>query len=326
MEFEWIKISVAWLTALVMMLLSVIYPMRLYCQKKKHSPEHRLFKINRCLRKIHKPLGIVVIPLTFLHCRFSAQSLGMNMGTILLILLFLLLFTYVFRAVLKGKWMLLHRSLTIILWVVTTTHILWDTKRMNDFMSQLIGWGNSFWYFIGYFIVTLIVMGCMPKEKRKKILTYAPHESNFQKAAGILNVISRYTIMVLSVFLPISWVNYTFWAGNALYLTGLILATISMWQFSKEDLNRPITTGIYRITRNPMHVMGFVMNIGIALITNNIVFWVFVITNIVASYPMFFMQERFCLEKYGQEYADYMKKTPRILFIKTRVKTTERDR
>jgi protein-S-isoprenylcysteine O-methyltransferase Ste14 len=28
------------------------------------------------------------------------------------------------------------------------------------------------------------------------------------------------------------------------------------------------------------------------------------------------MQEKYCIEKYGEIYIDYMKKTPRILFIK----------
>ena len=182
---------------------------------------------------------------------------------------------------------------------------------------EFIGLDNVYWYYLGYGVLTMVAMRCMPKEKRGKILTYVPQGSILEKIATVLNIASRYAAMVLSFFLPISWNSFTFWVGNALYATGLVLSTVAMWQFSKEDLDRPITTGLYRVSRNPMHVMGFVMNIGIALVANNLLLWICTAINIIASYPMFFMQERFCLDKYGKAYEDYMRRTPRILLIKS---------
>lgn len=177
---------------------------------------------------------------------------------------------------------------------------------------------NVYLYFLGYGLVTALTMLFMPKDKRKKILTYTPQGSTIEKLSTTVSLISRYGAMGLSIFLPISWNQYTFWIGNILYVIGLTLATIAMWQFAKVRFDKPITTGIYRITRNPMQVMGFVMNIGIALIGNRLFFWILTVINIITSYPMFLMQEQFCLDKYGKKYADYMKKTPRILLIRNK--------
>jgi protein-S-isoprenylcysteine O-methyltransferase Ste14 len=182
---------------------------------------------------------------------------------------------------------------------------------------------NIFWYFLAYGVVTFILMRFMSSEKRKKILTYTIQGSFIEKTLALLSLISRNAMMIISLFIPIYSNLYFIFIGNILYFAGLILATISMWQFSREEINKPITWGLYRISRNPMQVMSFIMGIGIALIANNIWLWVLTIINIASSYPMFFMQEKYCIEKYGKAYADYMLRTPRILFFKTSKKHKE---
>jgi protein-S-isoprenylcysteine O-methyltransferase Ste14 len=93
-----------------------------------------------------------------------------------------------------------------------------------------------------------------------------------------------------------------------------------MWQFSREEMDKPITWGLYQVSRNPMQVMGFVLSLGVAIIANNLVLWILTIVNIVTSYPMFFMQEKYCIERYGEVYMRYMQRTPRVLFINKRMK------
>lgn len=137
MELETIKIILAWITALNIVLLSIIYPLRKYVAKRKFVKAHPLCRLNRFLRKIHIPLGVLTIPLTFLHCRLSSYKLGLNMGTICLVFLLLLLTTYVLRKPLKGKWMFLHRFFTGLLWIVLLMHIVLDTERIRIFILEL---------------------------------------------------------------------------------------------------------------------------------------------------------------------------------------------
>lgn len=121
---ERLNIFFAWLLSVCILGLSIIYPLRLYCHKKKLNTTSCIYRANKFLRKIHKFLGIVVIWMTLLHCRLSSQHFGMNTGTICLFISLLILCTYLFRKRFKSKWLLLHRNLTGLLWLLIIAHIV----------------------------------------------------------------------------------------------------------------------------------------------------------------------------------------------------------
>lgn len=185
-----------------------------------------------------------------------------------------------------------------------------------DKIIQYLSFRNIFWYFLAYGLVTFIVMRFMPKDKRQKILTFTIQGSFLDKALALISLISRNMMMLFSVFIPFYVNIYFSIIGNVVYVLGLVLATVAMWQFSRAKTDEAITWGLYKISRNPMQVMGFIMSIGIGIIANNLWLWILTGINIITSYPMFFMQEKYCIEKYGETYIGYMKDTPRILFIK----------
>lgn len=130
-KYDTLNLILAWLPALCVSLLSVIYPLRIICKKRQLPPSNLLCRINGFLRKIHKHLGMLVILFAFIHCRVSSQKLGLNSGTLCLIVLVLLALTYLFRKSLKRSWLLLHRWLTVLLLVVIVLHIL--ITRLTDF-------------------------------------------------------------------------------------------------------------------------------------------------------------------------------------------------
>lgn len=124
MFFDFLNLFFAWLPAVFIFLLILIYPLRLYIRRKQLLPNNLIFKVNRLLRKVHKELGILAIALTFLHCRISSQKLGINTGSICLVLLILLWGTYLWRKKLKRQWIVSHRCLTFILVLTLIVHIL----------------------------------------------------------------------------------------------------------------------------------------------------------------------------------------------------------
>ena len=128
---DFMTVLLAWLPAIFIIALSIIYPLRLYCQWKSLPQSSPLVRANRFLRKIHKEMGITVIFLTLLHCRTSSQKLGANIGTFCLILLFLLWFSYLLRKQLKKNWIILHRILTAILFSLLVLHVL--VLKFTDF-------------------------------------------------------------------------------------------------------------------------------------------------------------------------------------------------
>lgn len=118
------SIILGYILTFCFLLLSILYPVRLYCQKHKLTQTSKLYNFKEFLHNIHKPLGIASVVLTTLHCIISSQHPALNSGTLCLILVLLILFTYLLRKILKRKWLKYHRILTAILWFTILTHII----------------------------------------------------------------------------------------------------------------------------------------------------------------------------------------------------------
>ena len=85
--------------------------------------------LNRLLRKIHKPLGIIIIAAAGIHgllCFIkSPQAVVQNItGLILFIFIAALAATFYAREKFKGKWFFIHKLLSLIFCVGMIGHIL----------------------------------------------------------------------------------------------------------------------------------------------------------------------------------------------------------
>ena len=180
-----------------------------------------------------------------------------------------------------------------------------------------IGLYNAWLLTITYGILTIVIMAAIPKEKRKRIVTFPEFSSKTEKiAVGLTSFIFGRGLILYSVFIPIKLFTLSFYIGISLYFLGMFSSVYAMWSFSRADLSRPVTGGIYKLTRHPMQVMSILMWIGIGIAVEN---WIVIACTLllgVLYYPSFKAQERFCKEKYGAEYIDYMKRTPRYLLCR----------
>ena len=88
-----------------------------------------------------------------------------------------------------------------------------------------------------------------------------------------------------------------------------------MINFATTAHDKPVTKGMYKISRNPIQVFAVFMWIGVGIATTS---WIIIAASIVLAviyYPAFLVQENFCLNKYGTEYQKYMDITPRYLLF-----------
>ncbi len=74
-----------------------------------------------------------------------------------------------------------------------------------------------------------------------------------------------------------------------------------------------VTTGIYRISRNPAFLGFDLLYIGILLAFPNVLHACFVLLNIVLFHLQILNEERFLETAFGQEYQDYKKKVRRYI-------------
>jgi protein-S-isoprenylcysteine O-methyltransferase Ste14 len=123
--------------------------------------------------------------------------------------------------------------------------------------------------------------------------------------------------IIYSIFLPLKLGTTWFYVGLPIALVGLVMYTI-VWinLVSIQPGDGPATGGLYRFSRHPMYLTGFLMAIGISIACAS---WLFLVLSIASlffanvRYASF--EERFLLEKYGDAYREYMDRTPRWIGI-----------
>ena len=140
-----------------------------------------------------------------------------------------------------------------------------------------------------------------------------PSEKN--KILSYLLVIIMFGSFIYSIFMPLKLVTIWFSIGLVVYLVGLVLIAITMINFSTTPMNKPVTKGVYRYSRNPMFIGWFVLYFGIAIAC---ISWVYIVITVLFILIMAHLspfEEAITLEHYGKPYKEYIERTPKWIGI-----------
>ena len=139
--------------------------------------------------------------------------------------------------------------------------------------------------------------------------------SEHKRLSIIVNVITHVIIMpftlIYSIFLPLQLGTWWFYLGIPVYLIGLIMALGFSITFSSAPINKPISNGVYAISRHPGYLSFFLAFTGIGISCAS---WVFLLCALVWITTWVIgveEEERILIEKYGDAYRQYMNRTPR---------------
>jgi protein-S-isoprenylcysteine O-methyltransferase Ste14 len=137
------------------------------------------------------------------------------------------------------------------------------------------------------------------------------------KEKHLLNIYSLlfFTIVVYSVFLPLELGAVWFYAGFIIYLLGVIIETMAMLNFFNAAVDKPVNKGIYRFSRNPMYFGMFLIFLGTSIACVSLIFFMLTAIFMILSHVAVVYEERFCTQKYGDSYQEYLNRTPRWIGI-----------
>lgn len=124
-----------------------------------------------------------------------------------------------------------------------------------------------------------------------------------------------FALIAYSIFLPLKLGAVWFFAGFLIYLLGTIITTIAMLNFFTTAVDEPVTKGVYHISRNPGYLGMFLILGGTGIACVSWVFLLFTAVFIILLRIFVVPEERFCLQKYGNAYREYMNRTPRWIGI-----------
>ncbi len=171
----------------------------------------------------------------------------------------------------------------------------------------------SLWIIL-VFLLAFTWMG-MEIGNRKRGVRIENEEDHVNVKVGIISTMPLVALLVLSIFTPIV-AGPLFWVGCALiFLSGIIyVSTITAFVSAGSGLT---TIGIYRRSRNPMYVAMTILLIAFALMAwsaapvMGLLTVIVLLWNIATTHWMVLKEERFLSRKYGDEYREYMGRTPR---------------
>jgi protein-S-isoprenylcysteine O-methyltransferase Ste14 len=141
-----------------------------------------------------------------------------------------------------------------------------------------------------------------------------PYEKG-EKRVFVIYMVVLLVLLAYSVFLPLELGTVWFYAGLTTYLVGLVMFLTAIVNIATTPLGQPFTQGMYRYSRHPLYFSISIAFVGVSVASAS---WVFLLLSLVimilqASQPI--AEERGCLETYGDEYQEYLNRTPRWIGI-----------
>ena len=94
-------------------------------------------------------------------------------------------------------------------------------------------------------------------------------------------------------------------------MLGLIVLTIALANIAATPLGEPFTKGVYRYSRNPLSLGMLFAFLGVGVASAS---WLYLLLSaiiMVITHFMVVIEERSCLNEFGNTYREYMNRTPR---------------
>ena len=124
-----------------------------------------------------------------------------------------------------------------------------------------------------------------------------------------------FAAVAYSVFLPLKLGTIWFYVGLPITLIGLVGSIVVLVNWSNTPAGKPVTRGLYRYSRHPMHVTEVLLLFGVSIASASWVFLLFPIIVGVGAVYFIKMEEAFTLGHYGNAYREYKNRTPRWIGI-----------
>ena len=174
-----------------------------------------------------------------------------------------------------------------------------------------LGLWNAWIFILPVLLLTLIGNRLIKKRKMGSLSEAVADLSKMEKNLVTYLGIPIFGSYLYSLFLPLKLGTIWFYIGIAIYMVGFSFQIIAWQNLATASVDKPVTKGVYRFSRNPMYIGDFLTFISIAVASLSWIFLLVAIISIVVNNIWVISEERECLAKYGSQYREYLDKIPR---------------
>lgn len=170
----------------------------------------------------------------------------------------------------------------------------------------------------GFFLVIPILLiryGAFPLISREAFrrASFFPPTAGVERVAYWVNCVAGFALMLVFILYKAHFYGVLGFAGLGLYIAGAALYLVSVVQYAKPGREGLNTTGLYKVSRNPMYVAFFICFLGCAMIARSLPALGILIVFQAATHYLILSEERWCIEHFGSAYKDFMKRVRRYL-------------
>ncbi|MDO4719584.1 MAG: isoprenylcysteine carboxylmethyltransferase family protein [Peptostreptococcaceae bacterium] len=172
---------------------------------------------------------------------------------------------------------------------------------------------RGFWLLLLFLIVRFVLLSVIKREAIQRAGYFAPMQKS-EKVAYYIYQVSNIALLICLIVSSVK-IDFSlpFYLGVALFTVGLSLCAISVVCFAFPNDQGLNINGIYKFSRNPMYVAYFVCFLGTSLLTQSLIMLATVLIFQISAHWIIVSEERWCVEKFGRSYEDYMKMVRRYI-------------
>lgn len=145
---------------------------------------------------------------------------------------------------------------------------------------------KAFWLLVPLLIIRFGLLATLDKGALKRAAHFPPIVGE-EKSAYTVYQLANLFLFVYLFFLEIRKNNPLFGIGMVIYGLGTVICTVSTFNFARPGVNGIITSGLYRISRNPMYIGYFVYFLGCVLLTQSIALLIALIAFQISAHGSF---------------------------------------
>jgi len=172
------------------------------------------------------------------------------------------------------------------------------------------------WIFMTVFVLQMLAI--ILAENRVRARSHVPIEARqnkLERYIGIIGNLIWFIALGYSVFLPLQIDTIWFYIGLTVFLIGLALMATATLNFIKTPADQLIRNGAYQYSRHPMYLATFFICLGSGIAALSWLFIFFSLCMAFCFYQEAYIEERYCLNIYGNAYQAYMSRTSRWIGV-----------
>ncbi|MDD1776477.1 MAG: isoprenylcysteine carboxylmethyltransferase family protein, partial [Candidatus Methanomethylicus sp.] len=178
-----------------------------------------------------------------------------------------------------------------------------------------LGWWNAWILMSCAMLPDLLIYALsgrlVNKDALNKGAANVPMPNRSERIASTIASLLPFAAIFYSIFLPLAADPSWLLTGIGTYLLGMIIRTAAIFDFLRTDVDKPVTKGTYRFSRNPQYLGMFLVLAGVGIAGSSWLLILVALAFLALLNASIVAEERYCLQRYGEAYREYMDSTHR---------------